>query len=384
MATVNDDDPVSPERDEKFTEQDLKKAEKLGREAVRVMGRVVSGQTDSREDKVATILNRFPDTRENDITLAIRLYEEFYPDYISGGRIRLTDFHVLPRMYDMQRDRAHIQNSLLLFRAPLEVRKRRRARAEELTEYYAGSSEAVRFVNVFADESGKTDNFLIFGSFWLYRPSDYQHIGDALAEWRAATGNKSEFHFSKVRSEQHASAAFEFFSRAVDTSPFNAFIALAARNLNIPKSERSRTVYDGLAKLVVQGVKSELATDRLSAPVEITFYKDADVTSDFQMDDMKQRIRDELRSHFPNGDVTLQEAVPLQSHQDDLVQLSDLFTGAVNRHLNGDVEPTERGNAKDQLAARIGKRLEFFRTKKGEKRWYCRQDQARILYLDEL
>ena len=77
-------------------------------------------------DKTAYVLWQDADTRNSDILLSLRLYEIFYPDFVKNRKIEFKDFWNIPKMYDIQRNRADIQNTEGLFPAVDEVRIKRK------------------------------------------------------------------------------------------------------------------------------------------------------------------------------------------------------------------------------------------------------------------
>lgn len=364
-------------------EKQRRKLETNARQAAVLMGRLYGGKAKTLRDMVASVLNRFPETRADDRALHATLLKEYFGDLVdAAGRIHVDDIKKVVRLHLATRERAHIQYDLGLFQAPPDVAAFRKRRAAEMTDEYGGSAESSRVVTVYADESGKTDEYLVFGSIWVYRPAEVDRIERALKQWREEHGVTQELHFTRlgkgggVRGAQ----AVEFFARALEANPFGACIALAVRNQGISAKERSASIYSGFAEMIIAGLRSEITSGRLTAPVNITVFKDADVPSDeLQLAQLKRRVRDAIRSELPNGEAELINIVPLDSHDSDLVQVSDLFTGAVSRYINTGM-PELDGNEKEQFAARAGAALGFFQS---EGRWRCLKDPSKILYLGE-
>ena len=71
-------------------------------------------------------LSQFKDTRDDDITLTIRLWREFYPALVTNGIVALTSLYELPREDGIKRYRAHFQNDKDLFLpTKIEIAKKR-------------------------------------------------------------------------------------------------------------------------------------------------------------------------------------------------------------------------------------------------------------------
>ena len=62
----------------------------------------------SRLVKVAYVLWQYPNTRNSDRTHAIQYYKLFYPEYVENEQITFENIYKIPKMYDLQRDRATI------------------------------------------------------------------------------------------------------------------------------------------------------------------------------------------------------------------------------------------------------------------------------------
>ena len=79
----------------------------------------------SRLSKVAYILWQYPNTRNSDRAHAIQYYKIFYPECVKNEQITFENLYILPKMYDLQRDRATIQNTEQLFPAKQSTLKKR-------------------------------------------------------------------------------------------------------------------------------------------------------------------------------------------------------------------------------------------------------------------
>jgi hypothetical protein len=82
----------------------------------RLLERIEGGETNSLMSKVGFVLHHYPETRSNDISLAIQVYRVFYSELIDAqDKIELTSFYDIPKAYDIQRYRAKIQNEFGLY-----------------------------------------------------------------------------------------------------------------------------------------------------------------------------------------------------------------------------------------------------------------------------
>ena len=90
----------------------------------------------SNIDKITYILWQNANTRNSDICLSIEFYKQFYSKYIDNNAIKLENLYNVPKMYDIQRTRANIQNTEGLFPAAEEVQQMRSKRSKEFYKYY--------------------------------------------------------------------------------------------------------------------------------------------------------------------------------------------------------------------------------------------------------
>src|SRR5690606_38926562 len=112
VMALNEDDP--PEQLELASGADNGEA-KLEAKRESLMRAVHSSQLNTIEERVAWLLNKFPTTRDSDITLQIRYWQNFEPDRFGGGEITVSNYYRLARLTTLTRARATIQNKLKLF-----------------------------------------------------------------------------------------------------------------------------------------------------------------------------------------------------------------------------------------------------------------------------
>ena len=280
----------------------------------------------------------------------------------------------------MQRMRAKIQNDFKLFLADPHIQAQRAKLSKQAREALASRGPIVSKVVIFADESGKNDNYLVLGSFWIYTESEWDTIQQKFRAWRVTHNTKKEFSFKDTSGHDQAKQAFLFFKEPLVHSPLNSFFVLIVKNKGIPQVRSSTAIYDGFAEMVINGIKSEFGNRRISPPIEIIINKDSDKDSDhLELAKMERRIEAGLRDVFPGGEAKLSKVSAPESHLVDLVQVADLFTSTVSRWINQGI-PNPGGNPKNLLAHSIGE-LFGFRIENG--RLTCIGDNCQIIYLED-
>lgn len=95
-------------------------------------------------------LEHFPDTRDSDTTLTIQLWKKYYPQRVKQGKdgelgIYFKDLYDLPKMYNIKRIRAKIQNEEGKWLPnSWEVAKQRKISAIQWKDYCLSTSTYAR------------------------------------------------------------------------------------------------------------------------------------------------------------------------------------------------------------------------------------------------
>ncbi len=346
----------------------------------RILSQILKGNTTTLPQKVAHILNQFPETRDSDKVLTIKLLQTFYPEFINEGRIRLEDLNILPKSYDMARHRARFQNDCGLFLASPEIQLLRKKNQNKEADDFRTNRLDVSTVFIFADESGKTGTFLILGSLWIYARQACIEVMSELNKWREKENWKSEFHFKKIKNIMMAENAANFFDVFLKYGSLSAFKTLILSNADFSSSDKLGSVYSGLAEMLIEGIETEIDTGRLSIPIRLDVVKDADPDSDvLQRAPMNRRIVEALSIKWKKR-VALKDGKvrSVESERNDLVQIADLFTGSINRWINEGIKE-KASNPKDWLADHIGSSLGWHFEANGHLQ--SKGDFCKIIYL---
>lgn len=347
MSVESEDDAVPQEAES----SEPHAASRLTQERGAVLSSVAASNPDTVLEKVAWILNNYPDARNSDITLQLRYWETFCAD-IYTGRITAEDLYQLPKLTSLSRARARVQNTLKLFLAESEVRKRRGTLSDEEHEkaVQAKQSSAPTY-SVYIDESGKTQKHLIVGSLWILQGPETIRIASKLFDWRINSGFKGELHFSDVTHN-----TLPYFKQAIETLVTNAS-AVSLKYVSILRAGTG-AVSDVLPKLIyhllARGVAHEDQTGRAPLPRTINVWKDAEERGYDQLvlADVKDRLKNAATSQF-GGNLNVGELDATASDNNDLVQIADLFAASINRLLNTPSTAPTAPNAKDELAQHV-------------------------------
>ena len=331
--------------------EDKKKEEERKRKGDALWTAVQLGDDKNITLKVANILNRYPDTRNSDIELQIRYWQTY--EGVTGDRIGLKRMTKLTKLTSISRARATIQNEYKLFVADEEVRKRRKALGDEEKEIQILNKPVYSKINIFADETGKDENYVIVGGVWLLDEQLMAKIMRDSINWsnqKSKQGIKvpEEFHFKKLNNKNVQELALykEFFDLILENSEMISFKAVAVKK---SKLERVKTE-DLLNKLYYQfirlGVQHEIESSRFNLPRSINITKDDDGDSELVIEEMKEKISDKFKLYYEDK-LILDELRSMESHKHVFLQFTDLFVAALNRKYN--IQSNSLNN-KDKLA----------------------------------
>jgi hypothetical protein len=329
------------------SEKELLKAEKLAKERAILMEKVASNTTDTVPARVAWVLNHHPASRNSDVRLQVTYWKTFDNQWVSGSNVALEDLYKLTRLTDITRARAKIQNEYHLFKATEEVRQRRGSRQERERRRQLDDQPGHPTLTVYADESGKTGEFLLVGSIWFLAGPDVMTMSEVLRQWREDAGFKEELHFSEIN-KGNVDAYFEVLDILYANSTSLSFKAIHV--LRKGHTDAARTLEDLLFHLIVRGVKHEHQSGRAELPRSISIWKDEEEKSRDQLmtANLMLRLRAASQSEFKNNlHVSCVEVI--DSKKIVFVQLADLFIGSLNRSLNFDLERTS-DHAKDRFS----------------------------------
>ncbi|MGP1385827.1 MAG: DUF3800 domain-containing protein [Thainema sp.] len=326
----------------------LAKEHKIEREREILLNKLAESNLNGLREKVAFILNHYPDARNSDNALAWRFWKVFEPEHAGSGLIDEKRMQKLTKLTSLTRARAKIQNEYKLFLADTEVRKHRRNREEdERNKQVADKPPDIPEISFYIDESSKNGQYVVVGG--LCSPGDVQSykLLVNLTQWKKKKGLSYEFHFSKL-SKNRLEEYKEFFTVALSHFDTFSFKAVALEQAGTRKSinEIIRELHYHLVHI---GIKHEVQTKRLTLPRHVNIYKDQeDGTDKLEMARLEQDLQLAFNNHFEN-EATLKQLIAVESEENFYIQLSDLFIGSVARILNRDRNSTSF-NHKDVLA----------------------------------
>lgn len=318
----------------------------------------------ANKDKIAYILWQDSSSRNSDIYLAIQFYKKFYPEYVKDNILKLDDLFKIPKMYDIQRTRAEIQNSEGLFPATDEVRKNRAKREAEFNTYYRETKrktlKALPDYYIYFDESGKTDKYFVLAGVLLNGESNnnaqrlrFNKLKKSLSEKHNLTINELKFTDIKQRNlvfyKELLDIAFK------DGSPF-VFVSILVENSGLKRnSEKNKTkelleilLKGQLASLLVRATcSSPYASNK--AKINIIQDKDGSGRDIMQSENIRLRIDSQLKQSYRYL-IQLESLIDVDSKENILVQLADLYASSINNVFSELPDNSESAKCRKEFA----------------------------------
>lgn len=176
-------------------EIDEEKEKEIREKADALWASIQAGEIKTLPQKVGTILNRYEETRSSDITLLIRYWRTYHN--FTGDTLSVENLYEYERLTSIARARAKIQNEYKLFLPNEKVRQYRRKLEEQHKEFELLNKPELPLMHIYADETGKTDDYLIVGSLWILDDKRNGEIKNKLVQW--VSENEGNFPIPKIR-----------------------------------------------------------------------------------------------------------------------------------------------------------------------------------------
>jgi hypothetical protein len=336
------------ERSRRKSEDPVARTLRLEKEARELKSSLDNGIISDLKTRVAWILNLFPHTRNSDVALTIKYWEMFQPDIFNPRAMAPTDLFKLERESYIVRVRAKIQNEYNLFSADNDIKRHRRSREEDMRDAVIEDKPERNLVFVFADETGKTAEFVCVAAVWVLTGRTLFRASQAISAWQETSPwSNREIHFTEFK-KHHQLGLDEYLALVKQHREFLSFKVIA-----IERAKSRRPVEEIVQRLheymMIRGAAHEIRSGRLKLPHEVRLTVDAEQSLDvIACADIKSRVADAFKSTYSDY-LTIDEVSAVSSHKSPMVQLADVIAGAVNRRLN---HKGERGH-KDEMADRI-------------------------------
>lgn len=238
------------------------------------------------EQRVAYILRKYPETRDNTSRLAITYWRHWQPDVIDSCRpLELEVLYELHNFETIARSRRHIQNDLKLFQGSDFVIGLRNERQREFLQHVLARKNADAEIRFYLDETGNstTDRFTGVGGVCVmdWRLFEIQHA--AIRKARHGLGPET-LHCAEIKNDEDLARHLALLAQVQNRRAGLLFVGHATRT-RIRKQEILCSLF---VQLVVDALRKMESHGCLENPRVLTLVKEADegfdalVGEDFQ------------------------------------------------------------------------------------------------------
>lgn len=337
--------------EEELEKERLKKAEKKSK-ADELWTAIQAGDNKNLTTRVANILNRYPDTRDSDLTLQMQYWRVY--NGLDSENIDIKKLYKLEKLTSIARARAKIQNEYELFQARDEVKRRRKTLEEQTKESQLLDKPSFNSLDVFSDETGKTETYVFIAGIWFLHERTTSKIQRDFNAWssekeKAGVKLPKEFHFKNLASSNEIELKLykEFFDLIIQNGEMISFKAVGANKTKLKRIATSDLVMKLYYQFVRLGVQHEIKSERISLPKKINLTKDQDGESELVIETIKQEIGDNFKLHYQDG-LIMDQLISMEARKSIFLQFADLFVASINRKYNNPGK-----NNKDKLAEYI-------------------------------
>lgn len=339
-------DPPAPEVQPWTTPAEPELNQELAKQRTALLASIAQSELATQEQKVARILQRYPETRDSDIALCLRYWRTFQADVIERWHPpELEILYELDKVMSLVRIRQIIQNNLRLFRGMEDTRKAREAMQRELHEYLAAHRDTLPEIRFYLDETGNEGdkNYTGVAGVCVINWKQYEKHHAAITQWREKQGWAETIHFSETGADK--------VDRAVSVLQQLAQRRSGVLFLGYSISSRGRTqeaMFSLFIQLVMDSLKHLQQQGCLSENQNVRVIKEADPGFDaMYLDTMTKSLSEAVALEFP-GLLAVSPVEAVTKGRTVLLECADLIAGGMQRRALG------KGlNPKDKLAEAV-------------------------------
>lgn len=339
-------DPPAPEVQPWTTPVEPELNQELAKQRMALLAGIARSELATQEQKVARILQRYPETRDSDIALCLRYWRTFQADVIERWNPpELEILCELDKVMSLVRSRQIIQNNLRLFRSMEDTRKAREAMQRELHEYLAAHRDTLPEIRFYLDETGNEGdkNYTGVAGVCVINWKQYEKHHAALTQWRERQGWAETIHFAETGADK--------VDRAVSVLQQLAQRRSGVLFLGYSISSRGRTheaMFSLFIQLVMDSLKLLQQHGCLGENQNVRVIKEADPGFDtMYLDTMTKSLSEAIALEFP-GLLAVSPVEAVTKGRTVLMECADLIAGGMQRRALG-----KGRNPKDKLAEAV-------------------------------
>jgi hypothetical protein len=312
----------------------------------KILAEIADSRLANREQKIAHILHRFPETRDSDTALCIKYWKMFQADVLERWRpLELEVLFELDRIETIGRVRRMIQNDLRLFRGVEETRRAREAMQGEFHEYIAAHRDSLPEVRFYLDETGNEGDKTYTGvaGVCIINWKQFEKHHAALQQWRSKQRWPETIHFSDTGADK-VDRAVSLLQQLQSRRSGILFLGYSL----VSRGRTNEVLFSLFIQLVVDSLKHLRECNCLTENRSVRVIKEADQGFDsIYLRTMTKQLDEMVALEFP-GTLTVLPVEAVTKGRTVLLECADLIAGGMQRRA------LHKGrNPKDRLAEAV-------------------------------
>lgn len=312
----------------------------------KILADIANSYLAGTEQRVAHILQRFPETRDSDTALCIRYWKMFQADVLERWRpLELEVLLELHRIETIGRVRRLIQNELRLFRGVEDTRRAREAMQAEFHEYLTAHRDSLPEVRFYLDETGNEGDkaFTGIAGVCIINWKQFEKHHAALEQWRSKQGWLETIRFSDTGADK-LDRAVSLLQQLQSRRSGILFLGYSLAS----RGRTHRDLFSLFIQLVVDSLKYLRECRCLTSNRSVRIIKEADRGFDaLFLNKMTKQLDEAVALEFP-GELTVLPVEALTKGRSVLLECADLIAGGMQRRALG-----KGRNPKDRLAEAV-------------------------------
>ena len=295
----------------------------------RLLAALAESDIGTQELRVAYILQHYVDTRDDDIALLIRYYEEFQASVLENWTEPSLDIlYDLDNAATILRLRRHIQNDLDLFVGTLRTRYRRKELTRQFYKYMKEKSDEDAEIRIFLDET-KGDpgsRYLGVAGVCVIDWRQYEKYYAAIRQWRSERGWPQTLHVSNQAHDdisKHLALLGEVKNRRAGLLFVGHDVATRAVS--------HRALVDLFVQLVMGCLRHLSADGCLGTPRAVQVIKEAEDGFDrIHLETLSRELQQQISYEFPEA-AYLKGITAVQKGREVFLELADMVAAGMQR-----------------------------------------------------
>lgn len=295
-----------------------------------ILASVANSVLGTVEQKVAYILQYFPEARDSDTALAIRYWTKFDANHLEELKPDALDIlYELQNIGTITRMRRNLQNELQLFRGTPRTEDNRDALQQMFHQLIAAQRQSDPEIRFYLDETGNDprDRFTGLGGICVINWQQYEKHHAALTKWREDYSPVTTIHFADILDDKTSQIAVKMLSELKRRRGGLLFVG----HNTLSRGAVGSYLASLFVQLIVDSVRQLLQQNCLQEQRGITVIKEADEGFDqVYLSELQIALDQKLADEF--GEIVyLRGVFPMPKGRDVFLEYADLIASSMRR-----------------------------------------------------